>query len=323
MRRSRSFWLLSLLSASCAVKGFTIADELPGDNGGSGGSGATGNQSGSGASQSQGGDGVAGTMDQGGKVGTAGSQNEAGMPMLDGGEPSVGGGGDGAGGAPSSGTAPCDPVGDTPPLLCDDFESGTLMASSWMPGPGMEVIGDEGPHGATKLVRLNGAALGTKLPNLPISEASPITVSFWLKAMKDDPGQPIVTFRDASATQSTLFVSNVEKELGFRNASANFFVPQTPSGNVFTPGSWVCVSLTLRPSSLQLRYQTKGSISVSTLVADSEPTPGIDTNWNNLPSDSRSVLGYPAFAGAVNGIGSDILIDDVRIVAGTTNICDL
>jgi hypothetical protein len=328
MKRSQGFWVLAWLSASCAVRGFTIQDELPGASGGSGGSGGgggstvAGSQSGDGATQSQGGDGAAGITAQGGKAGGAGSQNEAGSPTVDGGEPSLGGA-DGAGGAPPERIAPCqvEPNGQ-PPLLCDDFESGALATSKWSPGPGVGITIDEGPHGATQLVHLNGAALETTLADLPITEAAgPVTVSFWVKSMTDLVGQAVVSFRDRSAQAAALRVSGIQKELGWRNSGTNVFVPQAPTNDQFIMGTWTCVSITLATTSLELRYQAQGFATVATLIADDEPTPNVDVNWNQLPADNRFVSGYPSFAGIVDGVAANLLLDDVRIVQGTSNVC--
>lgn len=322
MKRSLGFWALTLLSASCAVRGFTIADELPGGSGGSGAAAGSGSQSGSGASQSQGGDGVAGSAAQGGKVGTAGSQSDAGMPTVDGGEPSVGVGGEGVGGEPSSVTAPCEQVNGQPPLLCDDFESGTLDSTKWEPPPGFGVTGDEGPHGPTKLVHLDGPTLTAKLADLPITAAGDhVTVSFWLKQPVEQPGQPLITFRDRSAAATTLRLSNVQKELGWRHSTSNFFVPQMPTENLFAQNTWTCVSITLKSDSLELRYQTQGFATLSTLIADDEPTAAVDANWHNMSFDNRFVAGYPAFGGIFNGVATDIFVDDVRVAAGSSNVC--
>jgi hypothetical protein len=331
MRRSRAFWLLACLCASCAVRGFTIQDELPDGSGSSGASSVGGSQSGSGASQSEGGQGVAGSMAQGGKVGTAGtagtggSQSEAGTPSVDGGQPSVGNGGDGAGGAPpNTTTAPCDQVNGQPPILCDDFESGGFAPEKWTPPAGLGVIAGEGPHGTTQLVHLDTAPLQAKVADLPITDAAgPVTVSFWLKAVMFVAGANVVSFRDRSAAASTLRLSGVEKELGWRSSTSNFFVPQAPTADQLLPGTWTCVSITLRTNSLELRYQAEGFAPSTTLIADSEPTPNVDVNWSNMPADNRFVSGYPAFAGAVNGVPSEIMIDDVRIVQGTSNVCGL
>lgn len=324
MRRSQAFWLLAWLSASCAVRGFTIQDELPGGDGGSASNaGNAGAQSGSGASQNQGGDGVAGTTPQGGKAGGGGSQGDAGTPAVDGGEPSVGVGGEGAGGAPSTTTEPCDQSDGQPPLLCDDFESGNVSSDKWTPPAGVPiVVGDEGPHGPTKLAHLNSQALESKLGDLPITAVGDhVTVSFWLKQPVEQLGQPLITFRDRSAAATTLRLSGVAKELGWRHATSNFYVPQTPTSNQFAQNTWTCVSITLRFDSIELRYQAKGSASIATLVADSEPTAGVDANWQNLPADNRFAHGYPAFGGIFNGVATDIFIDDVRVARGASNVC--
>lgn len=127
--------------ASCVVNGFTIEDQLPGVGGsagaGVGGNRADGTPSTDAGTSNQGGDGTSGSLPQGGKAGMAGSPGDAGSSVTDAGEPSIGQGGNGEGGAPPGATAACDQSSDgQPPLLCDDFESGSLDAQKWSPPPG-------------------------------------------------------------------------------------------------------------------------------------------------------------------------------------------
>lgn len=328
MTRAKNFWLLGLLSASCVVNGFTIEDQLPGSGGQAGGGDAGSNAAGTppstqAGSSSQAGNGAAGAVTQGGRPGTAGAQGDAGSPVADAGEPSVGqgGGAGGEGGAPAGPLAPCDPSNGKPPLLCDDFESG-LFKQLWSPPAGIGVTTATGRSGPTKLVHLDGAQLETKLSDLPITAAGgQVTISFWAKVPTVHAGAPILSLRDRGNPANTIRLTVIQKELGWKSSGSNFSVPELPTTAMFEVGVWTCVSVRFAYSSIVLSYQSQGAATVSTLTIDNVATTGVDANWQNLSADARYAAGPPVFGGAFQGIPGDLDIDDVRVAADTSSVC--
>jgi hypothetical protein len=325
VKRARGFWLLALLSSSCAVGGFSLVDELPGAGGDASGGQAGGGGdvvSGGAGSAGKAGSSTAGATVEGGKGGSGGSIGNAGA--ADAGQPSVEQGGAGEGGAPvtSGPPAACDPYEGKLPLLCDDFESGSLAVTKWSAPPGVGPEMGQGPHGATKLVHLNGPTLPTTITNFNLAAGEEVTLSFWLKVVNQVPNGIVVRFRDRSAAMPEISLIEYQNELGWMSSTSNFRVPEMPTLAVLPLKEWTCVSLHVNPARMILTYQAQGAANFNTLTVDNTATPGIDANWQNMPVDSRFVGGYPAFAGALNGAAaSDIYIDDVRIAKDKSSVC--
>ena len=327
MNRARGFWFLALLSSSCAVGGFSIVDELPGAGAGGGGD-ASGGQPGGGlvsggaGSTSKAGSSVAGSTVEGGSGGSGGSPGNAGA--ADAGQPSVEQGGAGEGGAPvmNGPLAPCDPYEGKPPLLCDDFESGTLAVTKWSPPAGIGPETGQGPRGATKLMHLNGPSLPTTITDFNLGVGEELTLSFWLKVQNQVPNGIVVRFRDRSAAMPAISLIEYQNELGWMSSTSNVRVPEVPTLALLPVKEWVCVSLHVNPARMILTYQTQGTANFNTLTIDNTATTGIDAKWQSLPVESRFVGGYPTFAGPLNGAAqADVYIDDVRIAKDKSSIC--
>lgn len=327
MRRARAFWLLGLLSCSCAVSGFSIVDELPGAAGGAAGVGGGtssvgGVPSGTAGSAAQGGKGGSGAVAQGGQGGTAGTLGDAGSS--DAGEPGQGqAGAGGEGGAPpvSGALAPCAQSNGVPPMFCDDFESG-FDPSKWTPPPGIMPESGQGPHGVTKLVHLTGAQLAANVTDFNLATGDELTLSFWLKSVQPMAGAVLASFRDRTAAGSDLRLTLQQNELGWASSSSNFRVPETATGARLPVNEWTCVNIYFTEASMVLTYGAgNGSGVVNTLTVDDTATPGIDANWQMMTRDARFVGGHPVFGGAVNGLGSEIFLDDVRLARDRSSVC--
>jgi hypothetical protein len=325
--RAHGFWLVGLLSSSCAIGGFSIVDELPGTGGsgsssGGGGSSAGGTPSGgTSGSISQGGNGTSGSTTEGGRAGTAGSLGDAGS--ADAGGPGQGQAGAGEGGAPPvvGPSKPCDPTSDgAAPLFCDDFESG-YTAVKWLAPAGTMPESGQGPHGPTKLAHLTGGELATTVKEFNLAAGEELTLSFWVKGgAQTTPGAAIASFR-ARNPATDVRLTQVQKELGWANSDTNFRVPEVATGAMFLPNEWTCVTIRFTDTTMVLSYQAQGAMLVNTLMTDGTATPGVDSSWQNQPQENRLIAGYPAFGGAVNGVPSEIYVDDVRIAKDKSSVC--
>jgi hypothetical protein len=329
MLSRHALWLTAGLT-SCAVGGFSIVDELPGTGGvanssgsagiASGGVDTTGGMDGNGGSNAP-----AGGKAQGGQTTQGGSATNGGKAgASQAGEPAVSeAGAAGEGGAPAIElTKPCD-LDSTgmPPLLCDDFESGTLNPQKWDPPAGIAPELMAGPHGMTKLMHL-GPELPTKLQNLNIGSAgSQVTLSFWFN-MKSQSGNGLnlITFR--TATNPEIFLQTDIKDLHWVNSSMQR-APSVAGGSGLPPGQWFCVSIYLTSVNMNFSYVSAlDPTKVVTVVVDEMPTPGVDDIWLNQSPDLRKIVSLVSF-GPNPALPGDLLLDDVRVVRDKSNVCGL
>ena len=326
LRRS-TLALLFALSASCAVKGFSIDDRLPGAAAGNGGDGTTAGV-GAGGNNSGGGNtgGVAsGGKAQGGQSPQAGSANPGGS-MADAGEPTVDLGGTGQGGEPAVGTAPCDlePNGQ-PPLFCEDFEDPNgIVNNKWLnPPPGVSPQLMPGPDGSqTHAVELQFMSLQAVVGSFNLTAAgSMVTVSFWFKIEVGGNATQFLTFQDQSAQNQQLRLMADMREL-FWLSALNGRAPSVPDVNGAMPmNTWICLSLYLSGAVMDLKYQGPGDNMPRRLLVDDMPTPGVDDgNWVNMPTDTRRVGGSPVWGGDPTQPGR-FWFDNIRI-ARSGSVCD-
>jgi len=329
MLRQHALWL-GIVLTSCAVGSFSIVDQLPGTGGvgnssgsagiASGGVDATGGVNGNGGSNLP-----AGGKAQGGQTVQGGSATNAGKAgASQAGEPAVSEGGlAGEGGAPAiEPTKPCD-LDNTgmPPLLCDDFESGTLNPQEWDPPAGIAPESMPGPHGMTKLMHL-GPELPTKLQNLNIgTPGSQVTLSFWFN-MKSQSGNGLnlITFR--TATNPEIFLQTDVKDLHWLNSTMQR-APSLMGGAGLPPGQWFCVSIYLTSVNMNFSYVSAlDPTKVVSVVVDETPTPGVDDLWLNQSPDLRKIVSLVSF-GPSPAFPGDLFLDDVRVVRDKSNVCGL
>lgn len=323
LRRQPVLWL-GLALSSCMVSSFDIVDELPGSAGSSSAAG----------SSNGGADGKAGNASAGSDIPSAGTTTQGGsaqggaMPQAgdgnvnDAGEPALAGAGQG--GAPAEMPAlPCDKDEQgMAPLLCDDFESGAFDVTKWEPPPGIKPESTMGPHGTTLAVQLPGVPLGTNLLlfNLDASGAE-LTLSFWFKILSDVSGDArLVGFQSSSGTPIDL--KKYLKEIIWE-ANNDVQAPSKPPPGAVNLQEWYCVSLYLTSVHMDISYVSAAApATVHTAIIDDVATAGVDDLWQNYPPEPRKIQGQPSF-GASPVFPSEIIIDDVRIVRGKSNVCGI
>jgi len=322
----RTSWLVSALALSCAVRGFSIVDELPDPAAGAGGTGTNAGVS-SGATTSSGGTNAgasSGGKAQGGQAPQAGTPNQGGTPPVEAGAPAVGEAGAGGGGSEEpAAVEPCalDQSG-MQPLLCEDFQAmGALNPQKWLnPPPGIESMPTNGPHGMTRALEMLNFQLHAAIGDFNLQAAgSDVTVSFWFKSSATaQQGASLVSFRDQSAQATQLRLVLEVEGITLRSATMAK-VPSQPNEPI-PQGDWTCLAMYLTTGLIQVIYKGTNESSAHEFTADSVLTPGVDDTWQNQPEDQKRVAGFPVF-GADPVLPGAYWLDDIRIARGNSNVC--
>jgi hypothetical protein len=322
----RASWLVPALALSCAVRGFSIVDDLPGPRGGAAGDSAAGMSSGASSSSgnaSGGSDGgSSGGKAQGGQSPQAGSPNQGGTPAVEAGAPGMGDAGAGGGGGDEpTAVEPCalDQSGMAP-MFCEDFEQGSLVPPRWNIPPGIMADMIDGPHGQTRALHLQNFQATPGVGDFNLQAAgTDVTVSFWFRS-SGSPQQNtnLISFQDRSAAATRLKLVWDLEGLAFVNNSM-ISAPSQPSDPI-PFDKWVCVAVYMTTGLIQVIYKPQADPAAHEFTIDSVPTPGVDDAWQNQPEDQKAVAGFPMF-GAEPVFPGTFWLDDLRIVRGNSNVC--
>ena len=145
-------------------------------------------------------------------------------------------------------------------------------------------------------------------------------MSFWFKLLTLPANEAgVASFEAMSGVPIELTVQL--KELVWR--SNNLTAPSKPTDGTVSQQVWYCVSLYLTSVHMDINYISEAApADVRTWVIDDQPTTSIDDMWQNQPEANRKIRGLPSF-GSDPTSPSEMLLDDVRIVRGKSNVCGI